>query len=686
MHGFAFRKHTVFEWQGAQHRIERLQPNGDILLERLDSGQLVLSNRTELLQAYASGSLSAMSPVSGGSASAAENTLYKRPLSDLKPKALLDFERRKAYVQGILAYGSPIFTPTFLIPLIQEVAAKRGDAKPPSVPTLWRWIRRYQRTGDFRALISRDDLRGFIAPQQSARLLTLAEEAITEAHQLSRRTTVTVIQTILQGKVDQENLSRHNGPGLLIMPSLRTLYRLMHRMEAYEAFSLRNGKAEADRKFRILTGKVTTRRILERVECDHTVLDLFLIDERTQLPLGRPTLTVCIDHYSKMPLGYYLSYQAPSIAAVMGALRHAILPKMARRRESDSIRSLRPQHAWACHGLPQVLVVDNGLEFHSDALQSVAMDLGMSVLFCPKYQPWFKGSVERFLGSISRRFLHTLPGTSFSRWHHRGDYDPLKHAVLTLGEFTQMFEKWLLDDYAQTVHRTTKETPWARWHEGLKSYEPTLPRDRHTLAQRIGQVSQRKLQREGILLEGIRYSGPELLPLLRAHGPGIEVRIVFDPDDLGEIHVWGPGDANPIAVRALDWDYANGLTQFQNQLIRKIIAERGASQTNLKARQEARLAIIDMMREQVSSRKLSDRKRAAKLQGISSRQPKQPTASSPRPQPQVMPSRATLTNASAAPAPSTAPPTFADSSQDFIPPKYALLRSVHDLKGNKERL
>lgn len=686
MHGFAFRKHTVFEWQGAQHRIERLQPNGDVLLERLDSGQLVLSNRTELLQAYASGSLSAVSPVSGGAASAAENTLYKRPLSDLKSKALLDFERRKAYVQGVLAHGSPIFTPTFLIPLIQEVAAKRGDPKPPSVATLWRWIRRYQRTGDFRALISRDDLRGFIAPQQSARLLTLAEEAITEAHQLSRRTTVAVIQTILQGKVDQENLSRHNGPGLLIMPSLRTLYRLMHRMEAYEAFSLRNGKAEADRKFRILTGKVTTRRILERVECDHTVLDLFLIDERTQLPLGRPTLTVCIDHYSKMPLGYYLSYQAPSIAAVMGALRHAILPKMARRRESDSIRSLRPQHAWACHGLPQVLVVDNGLEFHSDALQSVAMDLGMSVLFCPKYQPWFKGSVERFLGSISRRFLHTLPGTSFSRWHHRGDYDPLKHAVLTLAEFTQMFEKWLLDDYAQTVHRTTKETPWVRWHEGLKSYEPTLPRDRHTLAQRIGQVSQRKLQREGILLEGIRYSGPELLPLLRAHGPGIEVRIVFDPDDLGEIHVWGPGDANPIAVRALDWDYANGLTQFQNQLIRKIIAERGASQTNLKARQEARLAIIDMMREQVSSRKLSDRKRAAKLQGINSRQPKQPAASSPRPQPKIMPSRATVTNAPAAPAPSTAVPTFVDSSQDFIPPKYALLRSVHDLKGNKERL
>lgn len=688
MHGFAFRKHTVFEWQGAEHRIERLHPNGDIWLERLDSGQLVSSTRTKLLAAYADGSLSALSTAaSSTSEPIIAGNVYTRPLSDLTPKVQQELRRRQAYVQGILADGSPLFTKAYLTPRLQEIARKIGDPRPPSAPTFWRWVRSYQRDNDFRALIPRHDRRGSRQPRQSDRLLALAEEAVTEAYKLSRHTTMTVIQSILQGKVDQENISRHNGSTLLIMPSLRTLYRLLQRVEAYEAFSLRNGTAEAERKFRILKGLVVSKRILERVECDHTVLDLFLIDERTQLPLGRPTLTICIDHYSKMPLGYYVSYQAPSIAAVVGALRHAILPKPAATQHdgTSAKAALAPTHAWTCHGLPQVLVVDNGLEFHAHALQSIGMDLGMAVLFCPKYQPWFKGSVERFLGSISRRFLHTLPGTSFSRWDHRGDYDPLKHAVLTLGDFTQMFEKWLLDDYAQTVHRTTQETPWARWHQGLQNYEPTLPRSRHTLAQRIGQVSQRKLSREGILLEGIRYSGPELLPLLRSHGPGVEVRIVFDPDDLGEIHVWGPNQTDPITVKALDWEYAHGLTQLQNQLIRKMVQERGAAQTNVQARQEARLDLIDMMREQMASRKLGDRKRAAKLQGDSSRQAKPPAAPGAL-RPPRSPSPRPMAASTSAPQSAPVPTSHAtDLRGDFTPRRYPLLRSVHDLQNNGGR-
>jgi putative transposase len=60
---------------------------------------------------------------------------------------------------------------------------------------------------------------------------------------------------------------------------------------------------------------------------DHTPLDLFLIDDRTWLPLGRPTLTVALDCYSRMILGYYLSYGGTSAAAVLATLRHAILPK-----------------------------------------------------------------------------------------------------------------------------------------------------------------------------------------------------------------------------------------------------------------------------------------------------------------------------------------------------------------------
>lgn len=79
------------------------------------------------------------------------------------------------------------------------------------------------------------------------------------------------------------------------------------------------------------------------------------------------------------------------------------------------------------------MVVDNGMEFHGNDLDSVAYDLGIRIQFCPKHQPRFKGVVERYLGTCNRFFAHQLPGTSLSRWHLRGDYDPLKHAVLIIG-------------------------------------------------------------------------------------------------------------------------------------------------------------------------------------------------------------------------------------------------------------
>ncbi|MFT7776023.1 Mu transposase C-terminal domain-containing protein [Roseateles sp.] len=565
MNGFAFRKHMVFDWSGARYRMERLQPNGEILVERVADGHLSIVTKDQLLKEFAAGAIQAAEPGDAVSDGPMPGNVYARPLVDLTPLQRSQTERKRAYLRGVLEHGKPRFTASYLQPILVDVAGRIGDASPPSTVTFWRWYRRYLRNQDERSLIPRHDLRGRRGSRQSERVLELAQEAITEAYQLSPRTTMTVIETLLRRKVDQANLNPLN-PGLICMPSRRTLYRLMASVEAYTSVALKDGQTAADRKFRILRGGVQTTRILERVEIDHTPLDLFLVDDRTGLPCGRPTLTMCLDHFSKMPLGYHLSFSAPSLAAVIGALRHAILPKETMAGGNGRAEGLATAHSWPCYGVPQVVVVDNGLEFHSQALQSQMMDLGPELLFCPKYQPWYKGSIERFLGSISRRFLHVMPGTSLARWHERGDYDPLKHAVLTLGEFTQLFEKWLLDDYAQTVHRSTQQTPWARWHEGLRVVEPTLPRSRQALSQRIGDVTERSLRQDGLVIEGIRYSGPELGAMLRTHGAGVRVRVVFDPEDMGEIQVWAPDAQDPITVRALNWAYANGLTQYQHRL------------------------------------------------------------------------------------------------------------------------
>lgn len=48
-------------------------------------------------------------------------------------------------------------------------------------------------------------------------------------------------------------------------------------------------------------------RPLERVEIDDMQLDLFVVDEKTNLPISRPWLTFRICAFTKLIVGYYLS-------------------------------------------------------------------------------------------------------------------------------------------------------------------------------------------------------------------------------------------------------------------------------------------------------------------------------------------------------------------------------------------
>jgi len=294
-------------------------------------------------------------------------------------------------------------------------------------------------------------------------------------------------------------------------------------------------------------------------------------------------------------------------------------------------------------------VADNGLEFHGVDLDGIAFDLGFVLVFCPKRQPRFKGSIERYLKTVNYYFAHQLPGASFARFHLRGDYDPQKCALLTLAEFKHLFEKWVVDVYAQTKHSGLGTTPWKRWHDGLAAHEPQLPANLRMLQQRIGQSAERKLRRDGFELNGIRYNGAVLAPVLRRYGEGVAIRVVFDPEDLGDVHVWGPDDAEPHLVQALDLTYARGMTLRQNALIRQVMREEGASTEDRVALQRARNDITQAVAELMSSRKQKARQRSAAIRGISSAKPQgiQPTIDEPAAQ---LAARAPLSKGKSKPA------------------------------------
>jgi hypothetical protein len=60
-----------------------------------------------------------------------------------------------------------------------------------------------------------------------------------------------------------------------------------------------------------------TIEILERVEIDHTPLDLFVVDDDTGMPLGRPYVTLCIDDFSRCILGMHIGFTSPSYQSVV---------------------------------------------------------------------------------------------------------------------------------------------------------------------------------------------------------------------------------------------------------------------------------------------------------------------------------------------------------------------------------
>lgn len=611
MAGFSLRKNMVFEWNGASFRIDRLQPGGDVLIEAMESGALSFATRKQLLEEFARGRIAA-SPIS----TKAEPHSFSRPLEDLPENMRKEFHRRRRYLQAMTQDGTPIFTKEFLRPIIDQVAKELEDPKPPSPTSLYRWYKRHTSTSGPRALIPRLDLRGGSC-RQSPLVMTLLTEATAEAFSTSPAASGENIYSRLLAKIDAANRQLLNSTPLRA-PSKRTMYRLLRRTDAYEMTLLKEGPASADRRFRV--GKLGTRttRILQRVEMDHTPLDLFLVDEHTWIPLGRPTLTVAIDHYSRMLLGYFLSFEGPSAAAVVGALRHAILPK---QTPELVLPELSIVNSWPCYGIPEQLVLDNGLEFHGIDLDAIAIDLEFSLAFCPKRQPRFKGTVERYLKTVNYSFAHQLPGMSYAHFHKRGDYDPLKHALLTMSEFKQLFEKWVIDVYAQEMHSGIRTTPWQRWHEGLAAYEPQLPANVEMLQRIIGKSAFRKLRRDGFELNGIRYNGNAAEPILRAYGEGVTVRVVYDPEDLASVQLWGPHDVDPVTIQALDLDYARGLTQRQNKLIRTHMRETG-TQADHSALQRAREEMTRAVSELMMSRKQKARQRSAAIRSVSSRSPK----------------------------------------------------------------
>jgi putative transposase len=263
-----------------------------------------------------------------------------------------------------------------------------------SVSSVYRWRERYVAAGnDVRALIPATRQRGGKGRSRLDGVDDLVTAVINDQYFKRERVTIDDLHHEVARRVDEMNADRPEAERLSL-PSRATIARRVAALDAQATFTAKHGRHAARRHFTQWGEATEPARPLARVEIDHTRIPVIVIDERDNLPLGRPVLTYCLDVATRYPLGYYLGFEPFSYYAVMECLHHAIRPKENSRERCGC------EQEWLAYGVPAVLVTDNGWELIGRDLRDACLTLGITLQQTPVRTPEFKDDASYCTSSL----------------------------------------------------------------------------------------------------------------------------------------------------------------------------------------------------------------------------------------------------------------------------------------------
>lgn len=595
-----FQRGVIVRIEGVLHRL--LQQVSDLWqLKNLDTDLIVQKTYEELQRLHVERKLVFVN---------GDKTKSRGAVTNASPEQMELAKLRLHYVRAVL--DIPNTAQAMERPILDAWnASKQQPKNRPGWVTVYRWKKRYLEAGrDIKALVDNSLRKGNRKDRFPEEVTEICKNAIEERFLCPERGTIQDAHNEAVLRIRDEN-HRKIASTALPIPGLRFIKRLIDEIPAIEKYSARYGRDAALRRFRSVNGHRVIEAPLQRAEIDHTILDLFVVDEHTFLPLGRPWITACIDAYTRCILGMYIGFANPSCLSVSRCLRHAFLPKIGLRDEFPQIKN-----DWPAHGVMRELVLDNGLEFHSLALENTCQSLGIEMHFSPRRTPWFKGKIERWFGTLNHDLAHKIPGTTFSNIFDRGDYDPAKDALVTLPTVKTIIRKWICDVYHQRQHRALQMSPDQSWKTSISPSEIRVPEDVAELELILGRPYSRKLSHKGIELNSLFYNSSELQDLRQQHDATLGVEIRVDEGDIGHIYVIAPDTRQHFRVPALDFDYANGLSSWQHDVFRSRARERGHENSS-SGWLEAKREIVQLIEQDLSSqRKTSHKKHGRFLEDI----------------------------------------------------------------------
>lgn len=569
---FALRAGLILR-SGERHmEFARELPDGDVQLEDVLTRRPTVMRQSELLKRIWTGRLVPVTSLAKGSTTPERPEdcwADKQPLIDLsqiKASWQRQIDYRLRYLKGVEAAHVSFGNLRRVAAVVRTVAKTTDDRRPPSASTVAAWGRRFLHAErNPLALVDRNKLRRtprrlpeevekLIADVLRTRYLTRERNSLVHAHDCL---------------VKEMRIAVQNGriPEQAAKVSLATLSRRVGEIDIYRRIAAREGDARARMVARTTMDGAAAAYPLQRVEVDHTPLNWVVICDDTGLPLGRPWLTVVIDAFSGYVLGFHLSFFAPGVSSVVGALRNSVIPK------DELCAQMGLSSRWLSYGLADEWLLDNGLEFHALAFLRVMWALGTDVTYCRVRTPWLKPHVERFFASLN--YLTLGRGRVHKAMANVVNIDPYKDATVGFGDLVKGLTMFVSEEHALNINQRKLARPLDLFQEGIERCPPAIyPGSWDQLRVISGLSRHLTVGPGGLDLHGIPYGSAELLPWRKELGQRFKALVKWDPDDMGALFVQHPKRETEWIECPTRWgDYARGLSFNQHKMIRKFARE-----------------------------------------------------------------------------------------------------------------
>ncbi len=527
---------------------------------------------------------------------------------------------RLAYVKEAQAQGLHLKrNQAKLSEVADRIAKERGDKIPPSFKTIGNWLDKSGPTPTAKRLSSYHHLKGNRERRYGPEILEIIDNVINEKFLVLEPIPKTEVKTHVLNKIRTLNKTRSEP---LEEVGDKVIRNQINLLRIQDILSAQKGPTIAYSKEGNTSELPDPARPLERVEIDHTIFDIIVVDPENGLPIGRPTFAVAIDRCTRMPFGVHLSFDPPSLLTVMECLKNGMLAKSyLEKMKNDPDRPWNIKRDWPVGGIPHSLVVDLARENVSEDLRNFAFRVGINeVHFMPGRSPWFKGAIERFIGTTNRKLAHTSPGTTFSNTLQKADYDSQARAIVTLDELYEALHKWLIDIYQYTPHGGIRRTPRKAWEDVNLKTRIKIVTDRREIDAVIGRSERSSMRRTGIKLQHLTFQSAEYgnfrdsEECRKMKGTDGKIPFLYDPGDLSEVRIVRKnGDILHVPISRKWEKYAKGLSIWQHGCVTAYLNAENRKALSEDDLIQAKVELYELMR------KLGPKRKVRRGQGTNAR-------------------------------------------------------------------